>query len=67
MPKMQRMTAKECIRLIEADGWFEVSQNNGNHRKFRHPLKLGIVVIPVHSKDIPTGTLAKILKQAGLK
>jgi len=66
MPKMQRMTAKECIKLLAADGWFEVSQS-GSHKKLRHNSKPGVVVVPMHDNDLATGTLAKILKTAGLK
>ena len=65
MSKMQRMTAKECVRLLRADGWDEVSQS-GSHKKFRHASKQGIVVVPMHG-DLATGTLAKILKQARLQ
>ena len=59
------MKASEILRILYADGWFEVSQT-GSHRKLRHPMKRGIVIVPFHSKDL--GRLAySILKQAGLR
>jgi predicted RNA binding protein YcfA (HicA-like mRNA interferase family) len=64
MPK--RYSSDELIRLVEQDGWVRVSQA-GSHIKFRHSAKPGIVVIPHHGKDLPQGTAASILRQAGLK
>jgi predicted RNA binding protein YcfA (HicA-like mRNA interferase family) len=61
------MTAKEIIRLIEADGWYCVSGNGGSHRKFKHVVKPGIVIVPFHSGDLKIKTEKSILKQAGLK
>jgi predicted RNA binding protein YcfA (HicA-like mRNA interferase family) len=66
MPKTPRYTAKEIIKLLQDDGWFEVSQN-GSHKKFRHNTKAGIVVVPMHDGNVKIGTQSNILKQAGLK
>jgi predicted RNA binding protein YcfA (HicA-like mRNA interferase family) len=52
--------------MVEKDGWFQVNQT-GSHIKFKHSSKEGIVVIPNHGKDVPQGTAASILRQAGLK
>jgi predicted RNA binding protein YcfA (HicA-like mRNA interferase family) len=61
------MKVREAIRLIEADGWFEVA-TRGSHRQYRHPVKLGRVTIAGKpSDDLAPGTLNSILKQAGLK
>jgi predicted RNA binding protein YcfA (HicA-like mRNA interferase family) len=60
------MTAKEVIRLLKKDGWYE-KDHKGSHKQFVHPIKKGKVTVPVHSGDIPPGTLSSILKQAGLK
>ncbi|MFP3938113.1 MAG: type II toxin-antitoxin system HicA family toxin [Phycisphaerae bacterium] len=61
------MKARELIRMIERDGWYEV-RSKGGHRQFKHPTKRGRVTIPGNlGKDVPTGTLNSILKQAGLK
>lgn len=60
------MTAKEVIRLLKKDGWYEKAQK-GAHRQFIHPTKKGKVTVSVHSGDIPPGTLSSIFKQAKLK
>ena len=58
---------REAIKLIEADGWREVT-TKGSHRQFKHPTKAGRVTIAGHpSDDLAPGTYNSILKQAGLK
>ncbi|MDN3580299.1 type II toxin-antitoxin system HicA family toxin [Mucilaginibacter flavus] len=60
------MNCKELIRTLKADGWIEKTQK-GSHLQMVHPVKPGKVTVPVHSGDIPRGTLNSIFKQAGLK
>jgi predicted RNA binding protein YcfA (HicA-like mRNA interferase family) len=61
------MKVKDLIKLLEKDGWSQVRMK-GSHRQFRHPAKGGTVTVAGKpSIDIPPGTLASILKQAGLK
>ncbi len=61
------MNAKVIIKLLQNDGWYEVSQE-GSHKQFEHATKKGKITVPFHgSKDIPKGTLHSILKKAGLK
>ena len=60
------MTAKEVIKKLKVDGWTEV-RSRGSHIQLKHPNKKGVVTVPMHSGDIPRGTLNSILKQAGLK
>ena len=60
------MTAKELKRKMIAAGW-KIMQG-GNHELAVHQNKPGVLIpIPRHTGDIPTGTLGKILKDAGLK
>jgi predicted RNA binding protein YcfA (HicA-like mRNA interferase family) len=61
------MKTKEIIKLIEADGWYEVRQS-GSHRQYKHLVKKGLVTIPVHrlSNDLTPGIEKSILKQAQL-
>jgi predicted RNA binding protein YcfA (HicA-like mRNA interferase family) len=56
----------DLIKMIEADGWYEV-RVSGSHHHFKHPTKKGLVTIPHPKKDLPSGTVKSILKQAGLK
>lgn len=62
------MKTKEIIKLIETDGWFEVRQK-GSHKQFKHPVKKGLVTVPVHrlSSDVSPGLEKSILKQAGIE
>ncbi len=61
------MKYKDLLKLIEADGWYQVTQV-GSHRQFKHKTKPGRVTIAGKpSGDIPKGTLNSILKQAQLK
>jgi predicted RNA binding protein YcfA (HicA-like mRNA interferase family) len=64
MPK--RYSSKALLRMLMRDGWFVVKVS-GDHHKFKHPLKKGIVVLPHPAKDIPIGTARQILKQAGIE
>ena len=57
---------REAIRIVEDDGWYH-SYTRGSHRNFKHPEKLGGVVIPGKlGEDLPMGTWRSILRQAGL-
>jgi predicted RNA binding protein YcfA (HicA-like mRNA interferase family) len=61
------MTAREILKVLHQDGWYDADQD-GSHLQLKHPTKPGKVTVAVHGKkDIPPGTLNKILKQAGLK
>ena len=62
------MKYNEVVKMIEADGWFQVRQK-GSHRAYKHKNKIGIVTIACHrlSDEVPRGTLNSILKQASLK
>ena len=59
------MKSLDLIKMVEADGWYEV-RINGSHHHFKHPTKKGLVTIPHPKKDISIKTLKSILKQAGL-
>ncbi len=61
------MKVQDLIDLLKDDGWFQVRMK-GSHRQFHHSQKLGTVTISGKpSVDVPPGTLASVLRQAGLK
>jgi predicted RNA binding protein YcfA (HicA-like mRNA interferase family) len=61
------MKVRQVVKLIEADGWRLVRQR-GSHRQFKHATKPGRVTVAGNdSDDVKAGTLASILRQAGLK
>ncbi|WP_214475220.1 type II toxin-antitoxin system HicA family toxin [Mesorhizobium sp. dw_380] len=49
------MSSADIIRLLEADGWFEVARKG--HAQFKHRGKPGRVTVPHPRRDIPIGTL----------
>ena len=60
------MNVREVLRMLERDGWRQVSQR-GSHRQLRHPVKPGrVTVAGKPSQDLAVGTLGSILRQAGL-
>ena len=62
------MTARDLLKQLHKDGWQEIdARTKGSHIQLKHPVKSGKVTVPIHSGDIPPGTLNSILKQAGLK
>jgi predicted RNA binding protein YcfA (HicA-like mRNA interferase family) len=64
---MEKMKAREIIKIIEQDGWFMV-RSKGSHRQYKHETKMGLVTIAGHlNDDLAKGTLSSIIKQAGLK
>jgi predicted RNA binding protein YcfA (HicA-like mRNA interferase family) len=58
---------RELIRLLEDDGWQLVAQR-GSHQQYEHPSKPGkVTVAGKPGVDVPKGTAANILRQAGLR
>ncbi|MFK4045792.1 type II toxin-antitoxin system HicA family toxin [Roseomonas mucosa] len=60
------VSSKAAIAALEADGWFEVSQD-GSHKNFKHPTKPGRTTVPHPRKEIAIGTIRSIEKQSGVK
>jgi predicted RNA binding protein YcfA (HicA-like mRNA interferase family) len=55
----------DLIKELKAAGWM-LDRIRGSHHVFRHKTRPGIVVVPHPKKDLGTGLLAAIRKQAGL-
>lgn len=60
------MTPSKLIKLLRQQGFVFIRQS-GSHSIFKNDQKNKKVVVPIHSKDIPKGTLHAILKDAGIK
>jgi len=65
MSKLPSITSQKVIRVLEKRG-FVLDRTKGSHYIYYHPETKRRVVIPVHKKDLPKGTLLEILKEAGL-
>jgi predicted RNA binding protein YcfA (HicA-like mRNA interferase family) len=65
MPKLPILTPKEVMKILEKNG-FVLDRIKGSHHVFYNPNNFKIVVVPMHKKDLPRGTLLEILRQAGI-
>ncbi len=57
---MKSYSSREIIKILNADGWYEVACIGD------HPIKKGRVTIPHPNKDLPIKTVKSIFKQAGI-
>jgi predicted RNA binding protein YcfA (HicA-like mRNA interferase family) len=61
------MTFAELVRMLRAHG-FELRRQNGSKRFYGRAGFPGLIQVDFHGrKEVPTGTLNKILKDAGIK
>ena len=65
MSKSPSVTPKQLIKILEQKG-FVFDRAKGSHQIYYHTERKLRVVIPMHNKDLATGTLHAILKQAGI-
>ena len=66
MPRLPRATAREVVRVLEGVGFIRV-RGHGSHWVLRHRATKRRVTVPYHpSRVIPLGTMANILREAGL-
>lgn len=62
---MKAYSSREIIKILVADGWYEVRWV-GDHHQYKHPTKKGTVTVPHPKKDFPIRTVKSIFKQAGI-
>ena len=65
MPKLPSLTPPKIIKVLEKKG-FVLDRIKGSHHIYYHPETKKRVVVPLHKRDLPRGTLLEILKQAGI-
>lgn len=58
--------SKDLVRELKKAGWIE-DRCVGSHHIFKHPTIPGHITVPHPKKDLGSGLVHKILKQAGLK
>jgi predicted RNA binding protein YcfA (HicA-like mRNA interferase family) len=63
---MRAVTAREVVAALKADGWV-LARTKGSHAQFRHDSKPGLVTVPMHTGELPIGTLKSIEKQAAIR
>lgn len=62
---MKAYSSRELVKILLADGWYEVACI-GDHHQYKHPIKKGKVTIPHPNKNLPIKTVKSIFKQAGI-
>lgn len=65
MPKLPRVSGRKVAKALQKAG-FELARIAGNHAYLRNYETNRRVVVPLSSHTCPVGTLASILRQAGL-
>ena len=65
-PKLPAISGKQVIATLEKEGWY-VKRVRGSHHVLRHPSIPDAIPVPVHgNREIKRGTLASILRAAGI-
>ena len=65
-PALPVVKAKAALRALERAGCY-IHHSTGSHARLFHRTKPALrVTVPIHSRDLPMGTLKNILRQAGL-
>ena len=64
--RLPALSAADLLRALRRAG-FTVERVKGSHHYLRHAERPTLrVVVPVHRGDLPAGTVAAIMRQAGL-
>ena len=58
------MKDNELLNLLQKEGWIVDRIKGSHHIMIREHKTLSL---PIHGKDVPTGLLNKLLRDAGLK
>lgn len=64
---MATMKVKAVIELLKKNGWEYVRTNGDHHIYYKQGARRPIVIPGKDSDDLKDGTLASILREAGLK
>jgi len=65
-PKLQRVKPKELIKALKQAGFVEQTQR-GSHLRMWRESDQRLIIVPIHQgKDVPTGTLRAILRDADI-
>jgi predicted RNA binding protein YcfA (HicA-like mRNA interferase family) len=61
--RLQNINSKDVVKILEKNG-FVVTRQKGTHVIMKN--NGNVVVVPVHHKTMPIGTLKSIEKQSGI-
>ena len=66
MTRLPALSSRRVLRSLARAG-FVVHHSTGSHRVLKHPDKPELrIIVAYHKKDLKRGTLAAIIRQAGL-
>lgn len=66
MSQLPAVTGKQLIKALESEGWY-VKRIRGSHHILRHPDIPDAIPVPVHgNRPLKRGTLANVLRAAGI-
>jgi len=65
MPELPLLTPRKVIRILNKKG-FALARTRGSHQVYWNEESRRQVTVPVHTRDLPQGTLLEILRQAGI-
>ncbi|WP_298018324.1 type II toxin-antitoxin system HicA family toxin [uncultured Castellaniella sp.] len=60
------MNSADLIKQLEKAGW-RLQNVKGSHHVYRHSERSGHISVPHPKKDLGTGLVAKLLRQANMK
>jgi predicted RNA binding protein YcfA (HicA-like mRNA interferase family) len=63
-PPLPQLTGHQVVKALAGAG-FEQTSTRGSHAKLRHQ-DGRVVIVPLHRRPLARGTLASILRQAGI-
>ena len=63
--RLPAVKPREAIKALEKAGW-RIHRQKGSHVSMHKEGVVNLVVIPLHTRDLPKGTLHAILDDAGL-
>ena len=63
--KLPAIKPRQLIRALERAGW-QVHRQKGSHVSMHKQGVRDLVVIPLHIRDLPKGTLHGIIEDAGI-
>jgi predicted RNA binding protein YcfA (HicA-like mRNA interferase family) len=61
---MPQPSGFQLVKALEKIGFNDVPGGKGSHRKLSNGVRT--VIVPTHRGPVPIGTLASILRQAGI-
>ena len=62
---MKSVSGKQFCNVLRKHGW-ELKRIRGSHHILAHPKQRRALTVPVHGRDLKTGTLTGILRVAGI-